>query len=193
MIRFVGRRLLWTIPTVFLITFLVFIAIRIGTDPVQSYLRINPRASQKKVQQYKEANGLTGNMVSQYFNWLHHFVTFNWGRSIKGSRPVWPELKAAMANTLVLGTLATAVGVTIGLGIGILSAMRPRSTVRPDHDHHGVRGNLGAALRQCHPPATVLRDHPHPLAGVGQAVAPDVGCLSRGTPRASTRYCDSNT
>jgi peptide/nickel transport system permease protein len=113
---------------VFLITFLVFIAIRIGTDPVQSYLRINPRASEAKVQQYKEANGLTGNMVSQYFSWLHHFVTFNWGRSIKGSRPVWPELKAAMANTLVLGTLATAVGVTIGLGIGILSAMRPRST-----------------------------------------------------------------
>ncbi len=127
MIRFVARRLMWTIPTLFLITFLVFIAIRIGTDPVQSYLRINPRASQKKIEQYKQTNGLTGNIVSQYFNWLHHFVTFNWGRSIKGSRPVWPELKAAMANTLVLGTLATAVGLVFGLAIGILSAMRPRS------------------------------------------------------------------
>ena len=127
MIRFVGRRLLWTLPTLFIITFLVFIAIRIGTDPVQSYLRLNPRASEAKVQQYKVANGLTGNIVSQYFNWLGHFVTFDWGRSIKGSRPVWPELKAAMANTLVLGTLATTVGVVIGLFIGILSAMRPRS------------------------------------------------------------------
>jgi peptide/nickel transport system permease protein len=127
MIRFIGRRLLWTIPTLFLITFLVFIAIRIGTDPVQSYLRLNPRASEAKVKQYREANGLTGNMVSQYFSWLHHFVTFNWGRSIKGSRPVWPELKAAMANTMVLGSLATAVGVVIGLAIGILSALRPRS------------------------------------------------------------------
>ncbi len=127
MIRFVGRRLLWTVPTLFIITFLVFIAIRIGTDPVQSYLRLNPRASEAKVQQYRVANGLTGNIVSQYFNWLGHFVTFDWGRSIKGSRPVWPELKAAMANTLVLGSLATIVGVVIGLGIGILSAMRPRS------------------------------------------------------------------
>ena len=115
------------IPTLFLITFLVFIAIRVGTDPVQSYLRINPRASQAKVQQYKEANGLTGNIVSQYFGWLGHFVTFDWGRSIKGSRPVWPELKAAMANTLVLGSLATLVGVLIGLSIGIFSALRPRS------------------------------------------------------------------
>ena len=127
MIRFIGRRLLWTLPTLFIITFLVFVAIRIGTDPVQSYLRLNPRASEAKVQQYRVANGLTGNIVSQYFNWLGHFVTFDWGRSIKGSRPVWPELKAAMANTLVLGSLATIVGVVIGLGIGILSAMRPRS------------------------------------------------------------------
>ncbi len=127
MIRFVGRRLLWTLPTLFIITFLVFIAIRIGTDPVQSYLRLNPRASEAKVQQYRVANGLTGNIVSQYFNWLGHFVTFDWGRSIKGSRPVWPELRAAVANTLVLGSLATIVGVVIGLGIGILSAMRPRS------------------------------------------------------------------
>ncbi len=127
MIRFVARRLLWTIPTMFLITFLVFIAIRIGTDPVQSYLRINPRASQAKILQYKVANGLTGNIVSQYFHWLGHFVTFNWGRSIKGSRPVWPELKAAMANTLVLGGLATFVGLVFGLAIGILSALRPRS------------------------------------------------------------------
>ncbi|MEO8266461.1 MAG: glutathione ABC transporter permease GsiC, partial [Ilumatobacteraceae bacterium] len=109
MIRFVARRLMWTIPTLFIITFLVFVAIRIGTDPVQSYLRLNPRATPAKILQYKQTNGLTGNIVSQYFSWLHHFVTFNWGRSIKGSRPVWPELKAAMANTLVLGTLATGV------------------------------------------------------------------------------------
>jgi len=127
MARFVSRRLLWTIPTLFIITFLVFMAIRIGTDPVQSYLRINPRASKAKIQQYKDKNGLNGSLVSQYFSWLHNFVTFNWGRSIKGNRPVWPELKAAMANTLVLGLLATAVGLVIGVGIGILSAMRPRS------------------------------------------------------------------
>jgi len=127
MIRFVIRRMMWTVPTMFVITFLVFVAIRIGTDPVQSYLRLNPRASQAKIQQYKEVNGLTGNIAQQYFHWLHNFVTFNWGKSIKGSRPVWPELKQALVNTIVLGSIATFVGVTIGLGIGIISALRPRS------------------------------------------------------------------
>lgn len=127
MIRYVLRRLLWMIPMLFVITFLVFVAIRVGTNPVASYLRLNPRASQAKVAQYKKANGLEGNIVSQYFSWLHHFVTFDWGRSIKGSRPVWPELRAAAANTIVLGSLASFVGIVIGLIIGILSAMRPRT------------------------------------------------------------------
>jgi peptide/nickel transport system permease protein len=127
MIRYIVRRLLWTIPMLFVITFLVFVAIRIGTNPVASYLRLNPRASQAKIAQYKKINGLEGNIVSQYFHWLQHFVTFDWGRSIKGSRPVWPELKAAAANTIVLGGLASLVGIVIGLSIGILSALRPRT------------------------------------------------------------------
>ena len=40
---------------------------------------------------------------------------------------MWPELKQALINTIVLGSIATFVGVTIGLGIGIISALRPRS------------------------------------------------------------------
>ena len=127
MLRYTSRRLLWAIPTLFIITFLVFLALRAGTDPVASYLRVNPRATPAKIQQYKEVNGLIGSPPEQYFRWLHHFVTGNWGNSIKGNRPVWPEMKNALANTLVLGIAATVVGVTIGLGIGILAALRPYS------------------------------------------------------------------
>ena len=39
---------------------------------------------------------------------------FDWRDSIKGNRPVWPELKTAIANTLVLGGIAAIVGITIG-------------------------------------------------------------------------------
>ena len=93
-----------------------------------------------------------------------------------------------MANTLVLGTLATVVGVTIGLGIGILSALRPRSFVRPRHHDRCLRRHLDPALRQRHPAATVLRHHPHSLARPRQAAAADVGRLSRRVTRASTPF-----
>jgi peptide/nickel transport system permease protein len=119
--------LLWAIPTLFIISFLVFMALRAGTDPVASYLRVNPRATPEKIQQYKEANGLVGSMPEQYFRWAGNFVTGNWGNSIKGNRPVWPEMKDALANTLVLGIVSIVVGVSIGLAIGILAALRPYS------------------------------------------------------------------
>jgi peptide/nickel transport system permease protein len=127
MLRFTGRRLLWAIPTLFIISFLVFMALRAGTDPVASYVRVNPRATPEKIQQYREANGLVGSMPEQYFRWAGHFITGNWGNSIKGNRPVWPEMKNALANTLVLGMASVIVGVSIGLAIGILAALRPYS------------------------------------------------------------------
>lgn len=127
MLRFVTRRIVWAIPTLFIVTFLVFVAIRIGTDPVASYLRLNPRASEAKVQQYKEVNGLVGSIPEQYFRWLKNFVTGNWGNSIKGNRPVWPEMKNALANTIVLGGISVIVGVGLGILIGTIAALRQYS------------------------------------------------------------------
>jgi peptide/nickel transport system permease protein len=123
--RFIVKRLLWAIPTLLLVTFLVYIALRLGTDPVESYKRINPRATRAKIQQYKDLNGLSDNYVLGYLNWLKNFVTFNWPRSIKGSREVFPALKDAMANTLRLGTLASVVGIAIGFLLGIFAALKP--------------------------------------------------------------------
>ncbi|MFM2234988.1 MAG: hypothetical protein RL296_647 [Actinomycetota bacterium] len=125
MFRFALRRSAWAIPTLLLVTFLVYIALRMGTDPLASYMRSNPRATRSKIAQYKELNGLGSNYVTGYFSWLKNFVTFNWPNSIKGSREVWPELKDAIANSARLGIAATTVGVSIGLTIGIFAALRP--------------------------------------------------------------------
>ena len=139
------RRLAWAVPTLLLVTFLVYVALRLGTDPLQSYLRTNPRASKEKIEQYKSVNGLSSNYVLGYFHWLKNFVTFNWPRSIKGSREVWPELKDAMANTIRLGTFATVVGVSIGLLVGMFAALKPGS-------RRDVAVNTGAFLGVSIPP-----------------------------------------
>ena len=119
------RRLAWAIPTLLFITFLVYIALRTGTDPVASYKRVNARATPEKIQQYIDANGLDPNYVRGYVRWLGNFLTFDWPRSIKGSREVWPQLKDALANTIRLGTAASIVGIVVGLLLGIFAALRP--------------------------------------------------------------------
>ena len=127
MLRFATRRMVWAIPTLLLVTFLVYIALRLGTDPLQSYLRANPRVTKVKIEQCKSVNGLSSNYVLGYFDWLKNFLIFNWPRSIKGSREVWPELKDSLVNTVRLGSLATFVGVVIGLLVGMFAALKPGS------------------------------------------------------------------
>src|ERR1700712_535056 len=107
MLRFAFRRVLWTVPTLLIVTFLVFVAIRVGTDPVAAYKRANSHVSADQILAYRKANGLIGSVPEQYFRWLGKFVTGNWGRSIVGSRPVWPSMKRALANTAVLGIFAS--------------------------------------------------------------------------------------
>jgi peptide/nickel transport system permease protein len=130
MFRFVVRRLIWAVPTLLIVTFLVYVAVRIGTDPVQSYLRSNTRASPAKVQEYIDKNGLYegfGGYVKGYFQWLGGFLTGDWPNSIKGNREVWPNLKDAMANTLRLAGIAACVGILVGVTFGVLAALKPGS------------------------------------------------------------------
>ena len=128
MLRYALRRGVWLIPTIILVTFLVYVALRLGTDPVASYKRTNIRVSKKKLDQYIAANGLyTGafGYVRGYFAWLWGFVTLDWPRSIKGSRDVFVHLKDALANSLRLGIIASFVGILLGNALGVFAALRP--------------------------------------------------------------------
>lgn len=121
-------------PTVVFVTFLVYVAIRIGWDPVATYMRANPRASDAKVQQYIEVNGLYEGFwgyIRGYFSWLWSFVQGpdHWPRSIKGRAPVWPPLRYSLFNTLRLAGLSTFIGISIGLLTGIIASLRPGGIV----------------------------------------------------------------
>lgn len=134
MLRFIVRRMLWFVPTIIFVTFVVYLALRIGFNPVASYLRANPRASQAKIKQYKEVNGLYDGFfgyIRGYFEWLHRFIQGpdHWSRSIKGRAEVWPPLRYAIFNTLRLAGIAALMGIGIGLSLGIIAARKPGGLV----------------------------------------------------------------
>ncbi len=130
MVRFIIRRLLWAVPTVLVVTFVVYVAIRIGTDPVASYLRANTRASEEDVQTYIEQNGLYegfGGYVRGYFTWLGGFLSGDWPPSIKGEREVWPVLQDSLANSLRLAGIGAVIGIVVGCIFGVFAALKPGS------------------------------------------------------------------
>lgn len=131
MLRFVLRRLLWAIPTLLIVTFIVFLAIRLGTDPVESYKRANPNVARRqpqKIDEYIEINGLwegPGGYVRGYWHWLQGFITGDWPRSIKGNTEVWPILKDALVNSARLAVVTFIVGSSVGISLGVVAALRP--------------------------------------------------------------------
>jgi peptide/nickel transport system permease protein len=130
MLRYIIRRLFWMVPAVLFVTFVVYVMLRLGTDPVATYVRANPRASDEKIQAYREANGLYEGFwgyIRGYFTWLWAFVQGPdaWPRSIKGGALVYPDLRYAFFNTLRLAGTAIVIGVSIGLTFGVFASLKP--------------------------------------------------------------------
>ena len=130
MARFIVRRLLWMIPSILIVTFLVYVACRIGFNPVASYSRANPRASQAKVDEFIQANGLYPGFkgyIKGYFEWLGKFVQgpSAWPKSIQGNGEVWEPLRYSFFNTLRLAGTAAVLGISIGVGLGIVASRKP--------------------------------------------------------------------
>ncbi len=130
MARYIIRRLIWMVPSILIVTFAVYVACRVGWNPVAAYSRANPRASQAKIEEFKEENALYPGVrgyVRGYLEWLGKFLRGPdaWPRSIVGQGEVWEPLRYSFFNTLRLAGTALVLGVSIGVGIGILASRKP--------------------------------------------------------------------
>jgi peptide/nickel transport system permease protein len=126
MFRYIIRRLVFAIPVLLISSVLVFFVVRNTIDPVAG-LALNPRVSEEDINRLREELGLNDPQWKQYLKWLGSFIEGDWGVSLLSRRPVFPEIKNAFANTVVLGVVATVFSLLIGVSIGVYSAIRQYS------------------------------------------------------------------
>jgi peptide/nickel transport system permease protein len=126
MFRYIIRRLIFAVPVLLVSSILVFLAVRTSVDPAAA-LALNPRVSIEDRQRYREQLGLNDSYFEQYTKWIRRWVVGDWGRSLISNRDVYPQIKDALANTLVLGLVATTFSLLIGVSIGVYSALRQYS------------------------------------------------------------------
>ena len=130
MARFIVRRLLWLIPSILIVTFVVYVVCRIGWNPVASYSKANPRATPEQVDQFKKDNSLYPGFrgyVRGYFEWLGNFLRGpdHWPKSIQGGGEVWEPLRHSFFNTLRLAGTAAVLGIGFGVSVGVLASRKP--------------------------------------------------------------------
>ncbi len=71
--------------------------------------------------------GLDQPLPVQYWTWLTSLLHGEAGYSIRTGRPVFVEIAERLPATLELAAAATRIAVLIGIPLGLLSAMRPRT------------------------------------------------------------------
>jgi peptide/nickel transport system permease protein len=123
-------RLVGAIPTLLGVTVLTFLFIRlIPGDAIAARLGTSTALTPEQLASLRAYFGLDQPLPQQYWNWLTSLLRGDAGYSIRTGRPVLVEIAERLPATLELAAAATLIAVAIGLPLGLLSAMRPRSRV----------------------------------------------------------------
>jgi len=126
--RYLAWRLVGAIPTLLGVTVLTFLFIRlIPGDAIAARLGTSTALSPEQLASLRAYFGLDQPLYQQYWTWLTSLLRGDFGYSIRTGRPVLVEIAERLPATLELATAATLIAVVIGLPLGLLSALRPRS------------------------------------------------------------------
>lgn len=133
MIRYIARRLLWMIPVLLGVSFLVFVLLAIAPgDPATTNLGQN--ASVEDIARFNQQNGLDLPIVTRYVRYLYRLLTQgDFGNSYSTTRPVRDLLMERLGVTLQLSLSSLFVVLLVGIPLGIISAIRQYSIL----DHAG--------------------------------------------------------
>lgn len=124
--QYVLRRLLALIPVLLGVSILVFSLIRlIPGDPVT--VMLGERARPEDIERVREEMGFNRPIPIQYLEWMSRVLRGNLGISIINRTPVMSELKQRLPATIEMVIAAMFIGVTVGIGVGILSALKRNS------------------------------------------------------------------
>jgi len=117
------RRLLEIVPTVLMITLVVFIMMQaIPGDPVVALL--GDAYTEEDAVKAREVYGLDKPLLVQYFIWLGKMVQGDWGASILSGRPVLQDVLIRLPVTMELVLLSMAVALVIAIPAAIIGALR---------------------------------------------------------------------
>ena len=125
--KYIIKRVLYLIPVMLGVSFLIFTMMYITPgDPVR--IMMGEAAPPEAVEAERERLGLNDPFAVQYFNWLRRAVfEGDIGTSFRTRRPVMTEVTDRFPTTVQLAAAGVVVAVAIGIPVGIISATKQYS------------------------------------------------------------------
>ncbi|WEG11028.1 ABC transporter permease [Pullulanibacillus sp. KACC 23026] len=120
---YLAKRLLYMIPILFGVSFLVFSMMHLMPgDPAR--MMLGQQAAPAAIEALRTKLGLNQPFLVQYIHWLSNILRGDLGTSITMQIPVSAYLFPKLINTLILAAGGLIVCVVIGIGMGLISALR---------------------------------------------------------------------
>lgn len=126
MLRLIGRRLLLMIPTLILVSILVFALAEVLPGDVGRSI-LGPYATQEQVEILNKELGADRPLYERYVSWAVGFVTGDWGVSPLLNIPVRPTVMKALGNSLLLAGFALVIIVPVSIVLGVFAGLRKDS------------------------------------------------------------------
>jgi peptide/nickel transport system permease protein len=119
----IARRLLISVPMIFVIASLTFLLISlIPGDPAIAIL--GPEATPAEYAAVRESLGLNRPLFVQYVDWMIAAVRGDFGSSIRTGRPVLTMITERMEVTVSIAVIAVVVTAVLGVLIGLIGALK---------------------------------------------------------------------
>ncbi|WP_159992702.1 ABC transporter permease [Roseomonas sp. 18066] len=101
-------------------------------DPASLAMMADPKLTPADVERLRALHGLDQPLLARYGAWAGGLLRGELGFSRLFAQPVWTVLAPALVSTLVLVGLAVALAAVIGVALGALAALRPRTAAVVD-------------------------------------------------------------
>jgi oligopeptide transport system permease protein len=122
MLRFLFRRLLIAIPTLFVVVTLAFFMMRAAPgSPFVNERRLAPEVERNVMAKY----GMDRPLPVQYLNYVGGVLHGDFGPSLKyKDKSVLRIIEDGFPHSLLIGSLAMALGAMVGISLGVIAALR---------------------------------------------------------------------
>jgi len=122
------KRLLLMVPTLFLVTVLVFLLMRLRSGDMVIQM-LEGYAYAETVEALRHELGLDKPLYEQYLAWMGGVLQGDLGRSLWTKESILVEFARRFPVTLELTLLTLIISVTFGIGVGVISAIRQETWI----------------------------------------------------------------
>lgn len=129
MIKLLVNRLIWFLPLIVLVTFIVFLLIHLSPGDAAVVIAGSEGVSQEELARIRARLGLDQPLHVQYLRWMGGMLTGDLGTSLLSSRSVAGEVFSRLPVTLSLTLGSIVVALLISIPAGTIAAIRADTIV----------------------------------------------------------------